>query len=267
MNFMDEVHNNPLISKKFLDSNIIKLIAIIAMTIDHLAWAIFPGYSLNPIAIVMHIIGRITCPIMCFFVAEGYFYTRNIKKYTRRIFLFALISHVPYILNSIQFKEFGYLSLMPFVTGNGFFGHVLNQTSVMWSLAIGLVMLRVNDSEKINQKLKLPLILFLCLVSFMADWSCIASMVVFVIGTNRNNKLKQILWSLFFISLYALVYFFALSRVYGLIQLGVILSLPVLYFYNGKRGANKKVNTFMKWFFYTYYPLHLLIIFFVFILK
>lgn len=73
MNFMDEVHNNPLISKKFLDSNIIKLIAIIAMTIDHLAWAIFPGYLLNPIAIVMHIIGRITCPIMCFFVRKDIF--------------------------------------------------------------------------------------------------------------------------------------------------------------------------------------------------
>ncbi len=41
----------------------------------------------------MHIIGRITCPIMCYCIAEGYHYTRNIRKYTARLFVFALISH------------------------------------------------------------------------------------------------------------------------------------------------------------------------------
>ena len=63
------------------NSNVIKLIAIIAMTVDHVAWAIFRDFNTNPIAIIMHIIGRITCPIMCFFVAEGYHHTRNINKY------------------------------------------------------------------------------------------------------------------------------------------------------------------------------------------
>lgn len=256
-NTESKIHEN---KGKILNSNAIKLIAIIAMTIDHIAWAVFPGYSTHPLAIVMHVIGRITCPIMCFCIAEGYHYTKNIKKYTFRLFLFALISHIPYMLQTILFRENGALSLIPFATGNGFMGHILNQTSVMWSLAIGLVMLRVNYSEKIKSWLKPIIIILLCLLAFPADWSCIASLFVLSIGTNRNNPKMQIFWCGFYAILYALVYFFAISKVYAIIQLGVILSIPVIALYNGKRGENPKINKFMKWFYYIYYPLHLFVI-------
>ena len=64
---------------KVLNSNAIKLIAIIAMTIDHIAWAVFPAYSTDPWAIVMHIIGRLTKPIMWYCIAEGYHYTHDVK--------------------------------------------------------------------------------------------------------------------------------------------------------------------------------------------
>ena len=53
------------------------------------------------------------------------------------------------------------------------------------------------------------------------------------------------------------VYYFSINKVYGLIQYGVILSIPLLMLYNGKRGKKSK---FMKWIFYIYYPLHLLIL-------
>ena len=66
--------------KMKLDSNMLKLIAIIAMTIDHLAWFLYPGYSTEIIPILLHLIGRITCPIMCYFIAEGYHYTKDINK-------------------------------------------------------------------------------------------------------------------------------------------------------------------------------------------
>ena len=79
--------------KKTLDANKLKLIAIIAMTLDHIAWLLFPGYSDGALPVVMHIIGRLTCPIMCYFIAEGYYHTRNIRKYTFRLFLFAVIVH------------------------------------------------------------------------------------------------------------------------------------------------------------------------------
>ena len=52
---------------KKMDANMIKLIAIIAMTIDHTTWMIFPGYPRDFVPILLHIIGRVTCPIMCYF--------------------------------------------------------------------------------------------------------------------------------------------------------------------------------------------------------
>lgn len=85
------------LTRSGLDSNMLKLIAIAAMTADHIAWLLFPGYPTDPLPIILHIIGRLTCPIMCFFIAEGYHYTRNIKKYTARLFVFAVISHFAYI--------------------------------------------------------------------------------------------------------------------------------------------------------------------------
>lgn len=245
---------------KGLTSNALKLIAIIAMTIDHVTWVIFPGFSHNPIAVALHVLGRITCPIMCFFVAEGFHYTRNVNKYTARLFIFAAISHVPYMLRSQAFVNYGFLALVPFATGEGFWGHVLDQTSVIWSLAIGLVMLRVNTSQKLKTWQKIALIFLLCVSAFPSDWSCIASLVIATIGSSRGKPLAQILWCMLYVTMYALVYVFAMDLVYGLVQFGVVLSIPLLALYNGKRGANAKVNKFMKWAFYVYYPLHLLVL-------
>lgn len=165
---------------KPLDSNSLKLIAIIAMTIDHVTWMLFPGYSTSPIAVVLHVIGRLTCPIMCYFIAEGFHYTHDVKKYTTRLFLFALISHVPYVLNSMTFVD--WKSFIP-----GYYGSFLNQTSVMWSLAWGLVMLRINASQKLGSWAKVGLVLVCCLLAFPSDWSCIASLCVLSIGANRGN--------------------------------------------------------------------------------
>ncbi|MBQ4179720.1 MAG: conjugal transfer protein TraX, partial [Ruminococcus sp.] len=64
-----------VLSKIRLNANQIKLIAIIAMTIDHLTWALFPGLQTQWYVMALHIIGRLTAPIMWFFVAEGCHYT------------------------------------------------------------------------------------------------------------------------------------------------------------------------------------------------
>ncbi len=62
------------IKRTGINANVLKLIAIIAMTIDHLAWVGIATYSQaeTPIQISLHSIGRLTAPIMIFFVAEGY---------------------------------------------------------------------------------------------------------------------------------------------------------------------------------------------------
>lgn len=238
---------------KLLNSNKIKLIAILAMTVDHIAWLIFPGYDTGVIPIVMHIIGRLTCPIMCYFIAEGYHYTKNINKYTFRLFAFSFISHFAYIFASSDFVD--WKSFIPF-----YYGDILNQTSVMWSLAWGLVMLRVVNSERMKASIKIILVLLICVIAFPSDWSCIASLCIMAIGTNRGNIKKQMLWMVFYVAIYSVVYFFALDKLYGIIQMGVVFSIPVIMMYNGQRGYSPKINKIMKWLFYIYYPLHLFII-------
>ena len=101
------------LAKKHLNGNQLKLIAIIAMTIDHLTWVIFPGMQAVWYVFALHIIGRLTAPIMWFFIAEGCFYTRNIWKYAGRLFIFALISHFAYNF------AFG-IPFLPFSTGSFF---------------------------------------------------------------------------------------------------------------------------------------------------
>ena len=239
--------------KKILNSNTIKIIAIVAMTIDHIAWLVFPGYDDGIVPVVLHIIGRLTCPIMCYFIAEGYHYTKNINQYTLRLFAFSFISHFAYIFASSSFID--WKSFIPF-----YYGDIFNQTSVMWPLAWGLVMLRVVNSEKIKSSIKVILVLLICVITFPSDWSCIASLCILALGTNRGTLRKQMLWTIFYVAIYSVVYFFALDKLYGIIQMGVILSIPVIMLYNGQRGRSPKINKIMKWLFYIYYPLHLFII-------
>ena len=237
----------------------LQLIAILAMTVDHLAWVLYPGYPREALPLILHILGRLAFPIFAFFIAEGYHYTHDRNRYMARILLCALVSHVPYMLASLTFRRYGWLSLVPFATGEGM-GRFLNQGSVLFAYFVGLLMLRVNDSEKLKGWQKALLVVLLCLASFPCDWSCVGSLVVLSIGSNRGKPLRQILWSMQWVATYAIVYFFALDRVYGALQLGVALAIPLLALYNGQKSAHPVINKAMRYFFYIYYPLHLLIL-------
>ena len=73
----------------------LKIIAIFAMILDHLAHIVV-CLPIDPslrtvLALIMNSIGRITMPIMCFFIAEGYHYTKDIRKYLLRLLVFAII--------------------------------------------------------------------------------------------------------------------------------------------------------------------------------
>ena len=235
--------------KRTLDANSIKIIAITAMTIDHIAWLLFPGYSYHVVPVLLHIIGRITCPVMCYFIAEGFHHTKNIDRYTLRLFVFSFISHFAYIF------FFGYQDWKSFIPF--YYGDILNQTSIMWPLAWGLVMLRIAYSEKIKEGLKPALIIGICLITFPSDWSCIASLCILAFGTNRGNLKKQMLWMTFYVAMYSAVYFFAIDPVYGLLQMAVALSIPVISMYNGQLSKGRRRNRIVKYAFYIYYPLHL----------
>lgn len=227
--------------KSGLNSNQIKLIAIIAMTIDHVTWLLFPGCQKIWWVISLHIIGRLTAPIMWFFIAEGFHYTRNVKKYISRLFIFAVISHFAY----------NFAGGIPFIP-NGFF----NMTSVMWSLAWSVVLMVIFTSEHLPEWGKLVLVVVICVISFPSDWSTVAAMCPVYLYLNRGDFKKQSFMLLLWTAVYAVVYFVFMDRVYGLIQMFTVLSLPILKQYNGERGQWRG----MKWFFYLYYPAHLFVI-------
>ena len=231
--------------KRVFNSNHLKIIAIIAMTVDHAADLLYPSFPALPVPIGLHIIGRITAPIMWFFIAEGYHYTHNIKKYILRLGIFALISHFAYCF------AFG-IDMIPLRSG------IFNQTSVMYPLFVSVLVLWLRDAgpEKINRVLKHVLIFILIWSAFPADWSCIAVLAIIGIYRYRGDLKKQTLVMMLWVTVYAVVSFIFVSRVYGAIELFVILIYPLMKRYNGQRGRAR----WLKWFFYIYYPAHLIII-------
>ena len=232
-------------TQKGLTSNALKVIAIVAMTVDHLTWLLLPGYRTDILTLSLHTIGRLTAPIMMFFIAEGFYYTKNIKKYIFRMFLFALIAHFAYAM--LFAKDF-----IPFRHT------VFDQTSVMWAFALGLVALAVTKSE--NPKLKpwhRQVIVWICIIAaFCADWSSPAAVTILYIGINRGNFKKQMIYFMVWMTAYSVVYAIFLNPVYGALQMLTALAIPLLHSYNGQRGKWKG----MKWFFYIYYPAHLFVL-------
>ena len=98
--------------KKGFDGFSLKMIAVISMMIDHSAAGIlrllinsgrldggtFGREKWANVYYIMRDIGRIAFPIFCFLLVEGFCYTRNKAKYLVRLFLFALISEIPFDL-------------------------------------------------------------------------------------------------------------------------------------------------------------------------
>ena len=231
-------------TKRGFTSNQLKMIAILAMTIDHLVCVVYPGYPKVWWILLLHIIGRLTAPTMWFLIAEGYHYTGNLKKYIGRLFFFAVISHFAYNF------AFG-IPFIPFQTT------VFNQTSVIWSLAWGVVAIALMDEKRFSfSKWQQVLILLgICLITFCSDWSCIAVMAIVGIERYRGNLRGQVREMMIYVCFYALVYFLFIDKVYGILQLFVIICVPFIKNYNGKRGSWKG----MKRFFYLYYPAHLIV--------
>lgn len=216
------------LTRRGLNGNQLKLIAITAMTIDHLAWTLWPGYSHNPAAIAFHY--------------EEPHYGHDVKKYTLRLFILALVSHFAYNFC------FG-ISFVPLKDS------VFNQTSVAWSLAWGLVLLRINDSKRLPHWLKAVIVFVVCAITFPSDWSCVAAVAILFMGNARGNFKQQMIWMMIWSATYAAVYFIFLDKIYGVIQLFTCLTIPLLRLYNGERGKWKGMGKL----FYVYYPAHLFI--------
>lgn len=229
-----------------LTANQLKLIAIAAMTIDHLTWALFPGCQTVWYVVALHIVGRLTAPIMWFFIAEGSFYTHNTVRYILRLLGFSVVSHFAYCF------AFG-IPFLPLSTGP------FNQTSVLWSLTIAAALIAVVRSERVPGWAKYVCIFAACLLAFPSDWSSIAVMAPLFLYLHRGDFRRQALDIVLWTAVYALVYVVFLHPVYGVLQMFTVLSVPLLRLYKGERGRAKGAKG-MKWLFYIYYPAHLVVV-------
>ena len=164
---------------KKLNGNQIKMIAIIAMFMDHFATTLYSNYEKFWWLLLIHLIGRVAAPIMWFMVVEGYTHTHSLKKYLERLLIFSIIAHFAYNFC------FG-ISLIPLKDS------LLNQTSIIWPLFLSVIGLWVEDQEWKDVK-KIGCILILCLLAFPSDWSCFPVLCTNHIYKNQGNLKKQVL--------------------------------------------------------------------------
>ena len=224
-----------LYNKLDLSANSLKYLAIVAMFFDHFA-SVFIA-SDQPIWFVLRVFGRLCAPIMCYFVAEGEYFTSNRKRYLRRLFIFALLAHFPYVI---------YFNLPLF-----------GATSVLWGLMNGLLALIFVRHSSANIYLKIAFVAFCCLMVINADWNFVTVFWILGFGLFRGDFKKQMLS---FLIIGIIFHLYPLLRDYGtavLYQLGIVLAIPVLALYHERKGRG---NTFMKWGFYLFYPGHLLLL-------
>lgn len=209
----------------------LKCIAIFAMTIDHLAcWFTLAG---TPMYAYTHIPGRIAAPIMCYVIAKGYYYTSNVSNYSKRLILFAILSHVPYVM---------------------FFNMVWYQsTSVFWGLALGLISLRLYFSEH-SSLFKVIAIAACMLLNIRGDWSIISVLWILNFGVFYKDKRKAIFgFILIALGIYLLPKLLIDGYMYGY-RLGILLAIPLILADNGEQGH---AAPWIKQGFYYFYPMHL----------
>lgn len=234
----------------------LKYIAIIAMAIDHIAYAFVPDGSM--LSIVMHFIGKITGPIMFFSAVEGYHHTKNINKYILRLGVFTLISWFPFV----YFIYGGVLAEINFIKPN-----------VIYTILLGVMAIRIRRELK-NPFIKTVLVLCLIILCIPADWGTLGIIIIIVFdyfyGNFKNQAFGYCMIVLLDVGVLSMITYPFFSLIYehifyiddeyfmmSLENIGMFIPIILLYFYNGQKGKSGK---FSKWFFYIFYPLHLLIL-------
>ena len=237
-------------NRKFeITSLSLHILAMGFMLCDHLWGTIVPGHDW------LTCIGRIAFPIYAFLLVEGYFHTKNLKKYVSRLLIFAILSEIPFNL----------------AMGSRVF-YPIHQ-NVLWSFLIALWLIHLNEKARKSGKvwkriltggLTVVLGYILGLVT-MVDFYHAGILMVLVFYFFRGRKwwcfLGQIvfLWYIntellggygYEFQLWGQTHFFQRQ---GFAMLGLI---PI-WLYRGKQGYH---NKFIQYGCYAFYPLHLLIL-------
>ncbi|MBR4760528.1 MAG: hypothetical protein IK078_10340 [Lachnospiraceae bacterium] len=244
-----------------LNRNQIKYILILAMLIDHIAWAFVK--EATPAWEVMHFFGRLTGPGMAFFLAEGFLHTRDVKKYTRRLGIFAFLSWPAFvyfghgrpvisIIESGFAMKYSYITIPLLDSGKAILFYW--RFGIIYTLFLALVFLRVWTDATMDPVRQSRLLVLLLVLSIFGDWPGFVVLFAWIFYTHRDRP--KVMWFLY--CLVALFCFeFTGLNLKGIYSLGVLLVPLLMHFYNGERGS---AHPFHKWVFYIFYPLHLLIL-------
>lgn len=225
--------------QKGLSRECIKYMAMVTMFLNHFAQVcLTPSTALWELFIN---IGYFTAPVMCYFLVEGFGYTHSRKKYALRLFVFALISQVPYT-----------------------FALNVYMLNMLFSLLICLCIVAVMECTWMGAWKAVPIFLLIW-VSIFTDWALFAPLftILFVLCKSDKRKYGAVFGALailFFISYYPLymnMYGKETAWLHGAYaSTGIVVAgIVILCLYNGKQARVGK--KFSKWFFYIFYPAHL----------
>ena len=213
----------------------LKIIAIIFMLCDHFGDAILKPFSF------FNVLGRIAFPIFAFQLTEGYIHTKNLKKYFKRLIIFAIISQIPFMLFSSTFTSRFSLN-------------------IFFTLFIGLFAIYIYDKSH-NKFLGILVTLFLCALAQLikTDYVAWGVCIIMIFYIFKDKKIWMCLLYLLSCLLKYLPYLLAYNfhYIYMLLLLGTASSIFFIILYNGKQG--KKV----KYLLYAFYPLHMLALYFI----
>lgn len=230
-----------------LNRDAIKYIAMSAMLLNHISIMFLSTGS--PLALVFEYIGYFTAPTMCFFLVEGYRCTRSKKRYGRRLLIFAVISQIPFGL-AFQFDSF----------------------NMIYTLLCCFLILVVREKVQ-NYSLRTMLGICLTLATVIGDWALLApvfTILFYESGGERRGLIRGYMvgYALF---VFSMVQNYMMGSEYTVQKavflgfssgMGIVASAVVIvFFYNGKRA--QRGTAFSKWFFYVFYPGHLMILYLI----
>lgn len=225
------------------------IMAMVFMLCDHLWATLVPGNDW------LTNIGRLTFPIYAFLLVEGYFHTHNLKKYVKRLLIFAILSEIPFDL----------------VMGSTWF-YPIHQ-NVLWTFLIAIGLIHLNEKAKATGKFWLRTIAgvgsiilgFLLGLLTMVDYyhAGIWMVLVFYFFRGRKwwNYVGQLVF-LYYINVEVLNGFAYEITLFGethfLVRQGFALfALIPIWLYRGKEGYKSKA---LQYIYYGFYPIHLLVL-------
>ena len=182
----------------------LKLLAMLAMTADHIGAVFFPEIPL------LRWIGRLAMPVLCFFIGEGLHHTRSPRRYLLRLTGFALLSELPFDLAFYGGIEWGH-------------------QNVYFTLALGLLALWAIQSRGMEGWL-LALTAALAAELLGCDYGMYGVLLILLLDRFHRARSEQLAGA----ALLNLAFFGLQTQTLSLI------ALPLLWLYNGKRGRDDR---------------------------